>query len=67
MTRSELRLANGDGLTVEASLEEAEKRLSDAARSGPSRLAWFTESRTDLTVGINPLQVASLKGRRDAE
>lgn len=66
MARSEIRLANGDGLTVEGSLEEAEKRLSDAARSGQSRLAWFTESHTDLTVGINPLQVVSLKGRPDS-
>lgn len=66
MTRSEIRLANGDALTVEASLEEAEKRLSDAARSGQSRLAWFTESRTDLKVGINPRHVVSLKGPRDS-
>jgi hypothetical protein len=65
VARSEIRLANGDSLTVEASFEEAEKRLSDAARSGQSRLAWFTESHTDLAVGVNPPQVVSLKGRPD--
>jgi hypothetical protein len=59
--RAEIQLANGSGLTVEASLEEAEKRLSDAARSGQSRLAWFTEAGTDTKVGINPVQVVSLR------
>src|SRR5215208_1460441 len=39
---TELRLVNGDVFTVEAPLEEVERRLSDAARSGQSRLAWFT-------------------------
>lgn len=65
MARAEIQLINGDGLTVEATLEEAEKRLSDAARSGQSRLAWFTESGTDARVGINPEQVVSLKGRSE--
>lgn len=60
-TRAEIQLVNGSGLTVEASLEEAEKRLSDAARSGQSRLAWFTEADTDTKVGINPAQVVSLR------
>ena len=52
---------NGDGLTVEASLEGAEKQLSDAARSGQSRLAWFTESGTGARIGINPAHVVSLR------
>jgi hypothetical protein len=63
--RAEVRLVNGDPLTVEASLEEAEKRLSDAARSGQSRLAWFTEAVTETTVGINPAQVVSLRAVDD--
>lgn len=66
MARVEIRLANGDDLTVEATLEDVEKRLSDAARSGQSRLAWFTESVTDLSLGINPAQVVSLKGHGNA-
>jgi hypothetical protein len=60
-TRAEIQLVNGTGLTAEASLEEAEKRLSDAARSGQSRLAWFTEAGTNTKVGINPAQVVSLR------
>lgn len=62
---TEIRLVNGDSLTVEATLEDAEKRLSDAARSGQSRLAWFAESGTEVGIGINPAHVVSVKGRRD--
>jgi hypothetical protein len=46
---------------VEGTLDEVEGKLSDAARSGQSRLAWFTEYGTDGSVGINPAHVASLK------
>jgi hypothetical protein len=58
---AEVRLLNGDVFTVEGALEEAEGKLSDAARSGQSRLAWFTEYGTDASVGVNPAHVASLK------
>jgi hypothetical protein len=58
---TELRLLNGDVFTVEAPLEEVERRLSDAARSGQSRLAWFTEHDTDGAIGVNPVHVAILK------
>jgi hypothetical protein len=57
----EVRLVNGDALTVEGTLEEVEGKLSDAARSGQSRLAWFTEYGTDGSVGVNPAHVAALK------
>jgi hypothetical protein len=58
---AEVRLLNGDVFTVEGALEEVEGKLSDAARSGQSRLAWFTERGTDAPVGVNPAHVASLK------
>jgi hypothetical protein len=58
---AEIKLANGDQLTVEGTLQEVEKRLSDAARSGQSRLAWFTEHGTHASVGVNPVHVASLR------
>jgi hypothetical protein len=58
---AEVRLLNGDVFTVEGSLDEVESKLSDAARSGQSRLAWFTEYGTDDSVGVNPAHVASLK------
>jgi hypothetical protein len=58
---AEVRLVNGDAFTVEGSLEEVESKLSDAARSGQSRLAWFTEHGTDGSVGINPAHVVTLK------
>jgi hypothetical protein len=42
-------------------VDEVESKLSDAARSGQARLAWFTEDGTDGSVGVNPAHVATLK------
>jgi hypothetical protein len=58
---AEVRLLNGDVFVVEGTLDEVETKLSDAARSGQSRLAWFTEYGTDDLLGLNPAHVASLK------
>jgi hypothetical protein len=58
---AEVRLPNGDVFTVEGTLDEVESKLSDAARSGQARLAWFTEYGTDGSVGVNPAHVATLK------
>jgi hypothetical protein len=58
---AEIRLLSGDVFTVEGGLDEVESKLSDAARSGQSRLAWFTEHGTDAPVGINPVHVATLR------
>jgi hypothetical protein len=57
----EIKLANGDVLAIDGTLEEVERNLSDAARSGKSRLAWFTEHGDGESVGVNPDQVATLK------
>jgi hypothetical protein len=61
MGHSEIRLANGDAFSVEGDLEEVEKELSNAARSGQSRLAWFDEHDGNGRVGVNPAHVASLR------
>jgi hypothetical protein len=58
---AEVRLLNGDVFTLEGTLDEVESKLSDAARSGQSRLAWFTQYGTDGSVGVNPAHVATLK------
>jgi hypothetical protein len=58
---AELRLLNCDVFTVEGTLDEVENKLSNAARSGQSRLAWFTEHGTDGSVGVNPAHVTTLK------
>jgi hypothetical protein len=58
---AEVRLLNGDVFTVEGTLDEVEGKLSDAARSGQSRLAWFTEHGSDDSLGVNPAHVATLK------
>ena len=67
MGYTELRLLNGDVFTVEGSLEEVEKRLSDAARSGQSRIAWFTEHDRDGEIGVNPVHVAILRSSEIAD
>ena len=61
MASCEIRLLNGDVFQLATSIEEAEKILSDAARSGQSRLAWFNEVASGEPVGINPAHVASLR------
>ncbi len=62
MTHAEIRLGNGDVYTVEGTLDEVERALSDAARSGQARLAWFKERGTAESIGINPAHVATLRG-----
>jgi hypothetical protein len=58
---AEIRLVNADVFTVKGTLEEVEKELSDAARSGQARLAWFKERRSDVPVGVNPAHVTALR------
>ncbi len=54
-------MVNRDVITVEGSLNEVEKELSDAARSGRSRFAWLTDKSTGQQIGVNPDQVVSLR------
>lgn len=61
MPYAEIKLMNSEVFTVEGTLDEAEKKLSDAARSGQSRLAWFTEYGSGHSVGVNPDHVATLR------
>jgi hypothetical protein len=61
---AEIRLVSGDVFTVEGSLDEIERKLSDAARSGQSRLAWFTEHESKDSLGVNPAQVVALRAGR---
>jgi hypothetical protein len=58
---TEITLMNGDTLTVRGSVDEVERKLSDAARSGQSRLAWFTEQATGSKIGVNPHHLAVLR------
>ena len=37
------------------------KTLSDAARSGQSRLAWLTDAESKALVGVNPSQVSTVR------
>jgi hypothetical protein len=67
MAHAEIKLVDGDLLTVQGTLEEVERKLSDAARSGQSRLAWFTEQGTEAPVGVNPAHVATLRVSETSE
>lgn len=60
-------LPKGDVLEVEGGLQEVEKTLSDAARSGQSRLAWFRERGREESLGVNPLHVVMLRQGRGSE
>lgn len=60
MDRVEVRLTGGERITVVGGLQEIEKLLSDAARSGPSRLAWVHQSEGGDAIGINPAHVTAL-------
>lgn len=57
----EIKLVDGDVLTVEGAVDDVERKLSDAARSGQSRLAWFTDHEAGGLVGVNPDHVATLR------
>jgi hypothetical protein len=58
-------MVNSDAISVEGSLSEVEKELSDAARSGRSRFAWLTDKGTGQQVGVNPDHVVSLRPSDD--
>jgi hypothetical protein len=58
---AEIHVVNGDTFRLEVSVDEAEKRLSDAARSGQSRLAWFNDLASGAPVGVNPAHLVSLR------
>jgi hypothetical protein len=64
---AEIRLGNGDVYTVEGTVDEVEKGLSDAARSGQARLAWFKERSTDDSIGINPTHIAALRASETSD
>jgi hypothetical protein len=67
VAHAEISLASGDVYAVEGTLDEVERALSDAARSGQARLAWFKEHSTDDLIGINPAHVAALRGRETSD
>jgi hypothetical protein len=67
MPHAEIRLGNGDVYTVEGTLDEVERSLSDAARSGQARLAWFKEHSTADSIAINPAHVAALRGSETSD
>jgi hypothetical protein len=48
-------------------LDEVEKRLSDAARSGQSRLAWFNERGKEDSIGVNPAHVVALRASETSD
>ncbi len=66
MAHAEVNLQNGQIVDVEGEVSEVEKALSDAARSGHARFAWFTEYDSGERVGVNPDQVLTLRAAGSA-
>jgi hypothetical protein len=58
---TEVQIAGVESLVVHGTVKQVEKELSDAARSGQSRLAWLTERDTDQPIALNPAHVISLR------
>ena len=58
---TEIRLLSGDVFTVEGNTDDVERALSDAARSGQSRLAWLRDCDKGHPIGINPTHVITLR------
>lgn len=65
MATTEIGLTEGDRLIVDGTLEDVEKKLSDAARSGQSRLAWFTDRGSNQPIGVNPVHVSTIRPGED--
>jgi hypothetical protein len=61
MSRTTLLLVTGEQLEVEGGMEEAAKALENAARSSAGTLAWLQDAETQETLGVNPLQVVSVR------
>lgn len=61
MSATEIRVTGAERVIVDEAVEQVEKTLSDAARSGQSRLAWFTERDSEQPVALNPTHVISLR------
>jgi hypothetical protein len=58
-------LITGEQLEVDGSVEEAARALENASRSSVGTLAWFTETTSDRTLGVNPLQVVTVRATDD--
>ena len=56
-----ISLLSGDVFMVEGTTAEVERALSDAARSGQSRLAWLKEFGRGEQIGVNPAHVIALR------
>ena len=67
MEYTDIRLLNGDVFTVEGTLVEVEKGLSDAARSGQGRLAWFEQPGANGSVGLNPTHVVAVRASETSD
>lgn len=52
--------STGDTLDVEGSIQDVEKPLQNAARSGSGTLAWLNEASSGEPVCVNPVHVVTL-------
>jgi hypothetical protein len=64
MDSSILLLVSGEPLEVEGSVEETAKALENAARSSVGTLAWLIDPASGEPLGVNPLQVVTLRAAK---
>jgi hypothetical protein len=62
---SALLLVTGERLEVKGNVEETAKALENAARSSSGTLAWLTDTATGEVLGVNPLQVVTVRTSSD--
>jgi hypothetical protein len=58
---TEITLITGDRYEVEGTYDEVEQRILGAARGSIMELAWFTETESGRSVGLNPAHIVALR------
>jgi hypothetical protein len=56
-----LLLVTGEELGVKGTADDVAKELENAARSSAGTLAWLQEADTGEVLGVNPLQVVTVR------
>ena len=57
---TKILFSTGDTLEVEGSIQDVEKPLQNAARSGSGTLAWLNDANRGEPVCVNPVHVVTL-------
>ena len=61
MTLTEITLAGGERLRIDANPRDVEAKILGAARGSIMELAWMTEADSGQSIGVNPEYVVALR------